>query len=62
MQTSLNIVNLIEKNSITRLSKDYESKLLMKIKENFSDSQQQLFVASFYCYLNFDSNKECHIF
>ena len=58
MQTSLNIVNLIEKNSITRLSKDYESKLLMKIKENFSDSQQQLFVASFYCSLNYDPKKD----
>ena len=38
---SLNIVKLIEKNSITRLSKDYEHKLLNKIKENFTDTQQQ---------------------
>ena len=58
MQNTLDIVNLIEKNSITRLSKDYESKLLMKIKENFSDSQQQLFVASFYCSLNYDPKKD----
>jgi len=58
MQTTLDIVNLIEKNSITRLSKDYESKLLNKIKENFNDNQQQLFVASFYCSLNYDSKKD----
>lgn len=57
MQT-LDIVNLINKNSITRLSKDYESKLLNKIKENFSDNQQQLFVTSFYCSLNYDSKKD----
>jgi len=29
---TLDIINLIDKNSITRLSKDYESKLLNKIK------------------------------
>jgi len=58
MQTTLDIVNLIDKNSITRLSKDYESKLLMKIKENFSNNQQQLFVASFYCSLNYDPKKD----
>ena len=51
--TSLNIVKLIEKNSITRLSKEYEHQLLNKIKEVFTDTQQQLFVSSFYCYLNY---------
>ena len=45
---TLNIVELIEKNVMTRLSKDYENRLLMKIKDNFTDNQQQLFVASFY--------------
>ena len=50
---SLDIVKLIEKNSITRLSKDYEHHLLNKIKEVFTDAQQQLFVSSFYCYLNY---------
>ena len=55
---TLNIVELIEKNAMTRLSKDYENRLLMKIKDNFTDKQQQLFVASFYCYINYDSKKE----
>ena len=55
---NLNIAHLIEKNSITRLSKDYENKFLMKIKENFNENQQQLFVASFYCFLNYDSKKD----
>jgi len=55
---TLNITHLIEKNSITRLSREYENRFLNKIKENFNDNQQQLFVASFYCFLNYDSKKD----
>ena len=55
---TLNIANLIDKNSITRLSNEYENKFLKKIQENFSDNQQQLFVASYYCFLNYDSKKD----
>ena len=49
---ALNIVELIENNPITKLSSDYNVKLLMKIKEQFTDFEQQLFLSSFYCYLN----------
>jgi hypothetical protein len=49
---TINIVELIEKNPITKLSKDYNVKLLTKIKEQFTDFEQQLFLSSFYCYLN----------
>jgi len=52
----LNIVELIEKNPITKLSNTYNNKLLNKLKENFSSFEQQLFVSSFYCYLNYDKN------
>jgi len=52
----LNIVNLIEQNPITRLSSDYNNKLLLKIKETFTGFEQKLFVSSFYCYLNYDKN------
>ena len=58
MAETLDIVKLIEKNPITRLSQDYQSKLLNKIKDKFTDSQQQLFVSSFYCYLNHNSKNE----
>lgn len=58
MLATLNIVNLIEKSAMTRLSNNYENKLLMKIKENFSENQQQIFVASFYTFLNYDSKKD----
>jgi len=49
----LNIVELIESNPITKLSVDYNVKLLTKIKTNFSEFEQQLFLTSFYCYLNY---------
>jgi len=50
---TLDIVNLIETNPITKLSNDYNVKLLVKIKKNFTDMEQQLFLSSFYCYLNY---------
>ena len=52
----LNIVELIEKNPISKLSNAYNNKLINKIKENFTDFESQLFVSSFYCYLNYDKN------
>ena len=54
----LNIVELIEKNPIARLSNVYNNKLLTKIKENFTSFEQQVFVSSFYCYLNYDKNTD----
>ena len=58
MDASLNIVDLIENNPITRLSNTYQHKLLNKIQANFSENEQQMFVASFYCYLKHDSSKD----
>jgi hypothetical protein len=54
----LNIVELIEKNPITKLSSVYNNKLLNKIKDNFTCFEQQLFVSSFYCYLNFNKTSD----
>jgi hypothetical protein len=54
----LNIVELIEKNPISKLTNVYNNKLLNKIKKNFSGFEQQLFVSSFYCYLNYDKNND----
>ena len=54
----LDIVKLIEETPITKLSKDYNVKLLTKIKENFTNFEQQLFLSSFYCYLNCEPIKE----
>lgn len=52
----LDIVNLIEKNPITRLNASYQNKFIQKIKEKFTDAQQHLFIASFYCYLHYEKN------
>jgi hypothetical protein len=54
----LNIVELIENNPIAKLSNDYNNKLLIKLKESFNGFEQQLFVSSFYCYLNYDKNND----
>jgi hypothetical protein len=54
--SQLNIVELIENNPITKLSSTYNNKLLDKIKQIFSGFEQQLFISSFYCYLNYDKN------
>jgi MSV199 domain len=56
--TTLNIVELIEKNPITKLSQTYNNLLLEKLQENFTTFEQQLFVSSFYCYLNYDKNTD----
>jgi hypothetical protein len=54
----INIIELTEKNSITRLSREYENKLINKVKETFSNTEQQIFLSSFYCFLNYDSKKD----
>ena len=54
----LNIVELIEKSPISKLSNTCNNKLLVKIKDNFTNYEQQLFISNFYCYLNYDPNIE----
>jgi hypothetical protein len=51
---SVDIVNLIESNPITKLTGNYQSKLIEKVKNNFTNYEQQIFLASFYCYLKYD--------
>jgi phage anti-repressor protein len=52
--SEFNIVELIEKNPIVNLSNTYNNKLLSKIKVAFSETQQKLFISSFYCFLNYN--------
>jgi hypothetical protein len=58
MDASFNIVDLIENNPIARLSNTYQNNLLTKIKAKFTDNEQQIFVASFYSFLNYDSKTD----
>lgn len=55
---TIDIVELIEQNPIVRLTNTYKSKLIEKIKTIFNESDQHLFVSSFYCYLNYDTKKD----
>lgn len=58
MQETLDIVELIENNPISKLSSTYNNKLLIKIEEAFTNFEQQLFISSFYCYLNYDKSRD----
>jgi len=51
---SVDIVNLIENNPITKLTGNYQSKLIEKVKNNFNNYEQQIFLTSFFCYLKYD--------
>ena len=55
---TIDIVSLIESNPITKLNGDYQSKLIDKVKKEFNNYEQQMFVSSFYCYLNNDFNND----
>lgn len=55
---SVDIVNLIESNPITKFSGDYQSKLVEKVKNHFNNYEQQLFLSSFYCYLQYDPKND----
>jgi len=53
--TTFNIVEFIEKNPLTKLNSGYQNILINKIKNQFNNEEQSLFVTSFYCYLNFNN-------
>jgi len=56
--TTLNVLDWVEKNSLTKFTESYKSKLLLKIKEKFNDEEQKLFFVSSYKYFNHDSHTE----
>ncbi len=54
----INIVALMQNNPLTKLTSDYGSKIIQKIRERFSPEEQQLYVANLYCYLNYNSKTD----
>ena len=58
IKNTLDIVHLIEKNPLTRLSCNYNNKFVKKLQESFTEAQQHLFIASFYSYLNYNSKND----
>ncbi len=55
---SIDIVNLIESNPITKLNGNYQSKIVEKVQQHFNNYEQQMFLASFYCYLKHDNRND----
>jgi flagellar motility protein MotE (MotC chaperone) len=51
MESKIDIADLVDKNPLVTLTKQYKNKLVERIKEAFTSYEQQLFVASFYCFL-----------
>jgi hypothetical protein len=56
-EKTLNIVELIDNNPITNITDTYHNKFITKMKEYFTNDEQHLFVASFYCYLNYNKTE-----
>jgi phage anti-repressor protein len=55
---SVDIVNLIEKTPLTKLTGNYQSAMVERVRTNFTTYEQQLFISSFYCYLNYDDKTD----
>jgi phage anti-repressor protein len=55
---SVDIVRLIENNPITKLSGNYQSAMIERVRTNFTTYEQQMFISSFYCYLNYDDKTD----
>jgi hypothetical protein len=53
---TVDIISLMEVNPIINLNKTYNNVLIEKIKNKFRDEHQKLFIVSFYCYINYNSN------
>ena len=51
---SIDIVKLIESNPLTKLTGNYQSSMINKMKAYFNTYEQQMFLSSFYCYLNYN--------
>lgn len=55
---TFNIVNVINENKIHKITNENNNKLITKIKENFTEEEQKLYIVSFYSYLNYDEYKD----
>lgn len=54
----LDIVKLLDKNPLTKLTGEYNSILVKKIKERFNTEEQCIFLTNLYCYVNYDNTKD----
>ncbi len=58
MTETLNIVELIENNPLAKITNNNNVNILTKIQTCFTGFEEQLFISSFYCYLNYDRTKD----
>jgi hypothetical protein len=54
----VDIVSMITTNPIIKLDDTYKSKLVSKIKENFTPEQQKMYLTSLYCTINYSQTKD----
>jgi phage anti-repressor protein len=54
----LDIVQVIKDNPLSNLTRQYETKLIQKVQNTFTNEEEKLFLSSFYCYLKYDSKKD----
>jgi hypothetical protein len=58
-EKTIDIVDLIENNPLIGCSRsDYSSDIICRIREKFTTYDQRMFIANFYCYLNYDERKD----
>ena len=50
--------NIIKANPVPKLNDSYNNLLLKKLKDNFTDEEEKLFMINFYCYINCDIYKD----
>jgi hypothetical protein len=58
MNNYFDIVSFINNNPISRLPSGTTSNLINKIKDSFTPEEQQLYVANFYAFLNYNNSAD----
>ena len=58
MNENIDIIALLENNPLTRLNRDYGSRIIEKIQKKFKPEDQQMFIGNLYCYLNYNLKKD----
>lgn len=58
LEKTKKILALVQNNPLTKLANNYGSKIVSKITEHFYSDEQQLFVANFYSYLNYNTRED----
>ncbi len=55
---TINIINLIENTELAKLNGNYHSKIIEKIKYNFTNYEQHIFLSIFFCNLKYNPDKD----